>query len=59
MDLLLAPSPVREGWEGGTQFTPYCLKPFFQEMPKLHNIFTNDVELSIAMIMPQIMVTKK
>jgi hypothetical protein len=54
MDLLLAPSPVGEGWEGGTQFTPYCLKPFFQEVPKLHNIFTNDVELSIAMIMPQI-----
>jgi len=23
-------------------------------MPKLHNIFTTDVELSIAMIMPQI-----
>jgi len=28
-------------------------------MPKLHNIFTNDSELSIAMIMPQIINNKK
>jgi len=56
MDLqLLLPPWGRPGTgKGVPKFIPYFVTTFFTIVAKLHNIFTTDVKLSIAMIMPQL-----
>jgi hypothetical protein len=57
--LSLNPSPRVEGLKTCSSDNSALLSFYFYllssvSVPKLHNIFTNDVKQSIAMIMPQI-----
>jgi hypothetical protein len=62
--LSLNPSPRGEGLKINSPerlklLSLYFYLLSFNGMPKLHNIFTSDAKLGIAMIMPFYLITKK